>query len=39
MKAATEFKDKATAPNQHWQTDFTYLVSVVRVFGTYGGLN
>jgi hypothetical protein len=25
MKAATEFKDKATAPNQHWQTDFTYL--------------
>jgi putative transposase len=25
MKAADEFKDKATAPNQLWQTDFTYL--------------
>ena len=25
MKAADEFKDKTTAPNQIWQTDFTYL--------------
>src|SRR6202047_713455 len=25
MKAADEFEDKATAPNQLWQTDFTYL--------------
>ena len=29
MKAADEFKDKTTAPNQLWQTDFTYL----RVIG------
>jgi transposase InsO family protein len=24
MKAADEFQDKTTAPNQFWQTDFTY---------------
>jgi hypothetical protein len=27
MKAADEFKDKTTAPNELWQTDFTYLKS------------
>jgi transposase InsO family protein len=25
IKAAEEFKDRTTAPNQLWQTDFTYL--------------
>ena len=25
IKAADEFRDKTTAPNQRWQTDFTYL--------------
>ncbi len=25
IKAADDFKDKTTAPNQMWQTDFTYL--------------
>ena len=25
MKAADEFKNKTTAPDQLWQTDFTYL--------------
>ena len=27
IKAADEFRDKTTAPNQLWQTDFTYLRS------------
>jgi putative transposase len=25
IKVADEFQDKTTAPNQLWQTDFTYL--------------
>jgi putative transposase len=25
MKAADQFKDKTTAPNELWQTDFSYL--------------
>ena len=25
MKAANEFKDRTTRPNELWQTDFTYL--------------
>ncbi|ETD86890.1 IS3 family transposase, partial [Rhodobacter capsulatus] len=30
IKAADEFKDKTTAPNQMWQTDFTYFKVIGR---------
>jgi putative transposase len=34
IKAADEFKDKTTAPNQLWQIDFTYL----KVIGWVGSI-
>ena len=34
MKAANEFKDRTTRPNELWQTDFTYL----KVLGHAGGV-
>jgi transposase InsO family protein len=33
IKAADEFREKTTAPNQLWQTDFTYLT--ITVWGWY----
>ena len=31
IKANDEFKDKTTRPNEMWQTDFTYLLSLIHI--------
>ena len=35
MQATDEFKDKATARNQMWQTDFIYLKVMVQIFDSW----
>ena len=39
IKAADEFRDKTTAPNQLWQTDFTYLKIIGLVVASAGSAN
>lgn len=38
MKAADDFTDKTTAPNQFWQTDFTYRAPRLGSSGVYNAL-